>query len=983
MQKSADTPIPTPRRAEKKGRPFRAFLLICCLLIVAVCFPPTFRPLVRSALKLEAARHGLQLEVARIEGSLFGPVLFYDVRLSGTSTAGSAVQLGAERARATFSWKNLLLRRGSNPWEELRVENLTGTVDVLKESQAPDEKKSDSSPAESPRILFPAALEVSDASLMIKQSREFVRLEHVTFRASDLESGEIQIGALAVEQPWLKTTFNNLRGTIALQNAQATVAAMKLGDDLVLQNVSADLPELLRGRLKVNFALSAFSGTIRGELRSAPRDKHLNFESSGGFSQISIAQLAAFLDEDAAGVIKEGKFTFRGSPHDLPKATFSTRFEATDFRWAKRQWNFLRLGATLINRRLMIPEFELQQAHNSLSLKGEMEIPGDWRTWWQDDFTFDLKANLGSLSELSALFGPGFADVSGKLDIAGSIRGQRQYFSGQLAVSGAQLSYGAAPLDKLDAALKLNGNELQVTNAELVHGGDFLRGHGVVNILGERRYWGEVKASVADLALYSPFMQPPLVPRAFAGGLALEWSGDGTSKAHSGAFKAQFKKVRVLGDNEARPLNLDAEATYSPASIFFSKFALADSETNFTAKVAATPQSLSLQGLRLAHKDKTWLEGDAQLPLNVWEVWQSPVSATWWNFDGPCNVDVTAQTLALRETLLLTGKEWPWRGEVTGKLAAKGTLADLTLNGGLDLKKIATPQIKSGDAELLFAEHYVGVKSFHVIASDLDYSGDGAITIADVRSPDLALALHMREFTVTPSAELDAKIVPDVFLEGPLSAAVVSGSVRLLSAGIHRRFEIASLLAQGSDGLDAPLLPLDFSAVVPPQWKLDFDVAGTAPLKLLSGAGTITPQLHVSGTPAAPRLAGSIELGGFSADAGSAKLQIQSGAIFLHDSKDPDLVLRLRGNARGSDFTGEIFGTMNQKNFAWDSETEMDVEAIPTLLTSGESAFTSPQELSPLAFDLHLDDRTPALFRQRPSLDDQFSVWPQRSAPEP
>src|SRR5439155_9742578 len=119
---------------------------------------------------------------------------------------------------------------------------------------------------------------------------------------------------------------------------------------VTLQNLSTDIIELARGRLRMSFALAAFGATISGGIKNIAQDEHLNFESTGTFLNISVAQLAAFLGEDADGTIKEGKFTFTGSLRNLPKATLSTRLEATDFRWEQRQWNSLVLGATVVNR---------------------------------------------------------------------------------------------------------------------------------------------------------------------------------------------------------------------------------------------------------------------------------------------------------------------------------------------------------------------------------------------------------------------------------------------------------------------------------------------------------------------------------------------------------------------------------------------------------------------------------------------------------
>ena len=216
---------------------------------------------------------------------------------------------------------------------------------------------------------------------------------------------------------------------------------MKLTDALSITSASADLAKLLQGRLEMKFSLAAFSGAIGGDLKSGAREEHLIFDGSGNFSNISVAQLGAFFGQDAGGSIKGGTFTFHGSPRDLARATFTTRFEAADFRWGARRWNSLVAGATYVNRRLLIPEFALRQSHNSLTLKGETGIPEDWSRWWQTDFSFQIDAKIDCPQRALRPARPRFGDIYGSLAVDGSIQGANSSFNGQFIASGEHLSF--------------------------------------------------------------------------------------------------------------------------------------------------------------------------------------------------------------------------------------------------------------------------------------------------------------------------------------------------------------------------------------------------------------------------------------------------------------------------------------------------------------------------------------------------------------
>lgn len=1001
----SDPAVPPPPR-RKRRHPFRVLFLIILLILGALCYPPVFRFVAGAALQAFAWRHHARFTADRTEGSLWEPMVFTGVRVRHRSMAGSDTVLEIARARASFSWKNLVFKKGTGWWRELALEGVRGSTEIPAEPNAGRDtaEKSGGKNGEekSPRVVLPSALVVRDADFLVRQKNDSVRFRGVAFRASNLESNEISIRAIEIREPWLDTRFADLRGTIALQDSRVTVANLPFEHALVLQSASANLVELARGRLLVDFALAAFGGTIRGDLKSSNRDENLNFESAGRFAQISVARLAAFLGEDADGTIREGKFTFHGSPRNLQKATISTRLEATDFRWGRRQWNSLVLGATAVNRRVMIPELQLRQAHNTLALNGDADIPPNWRDWWQGNFQCNVAAKIDSLSELSALFGTDPASIAGKLQVDGAVRGQSKNFSGQLIIAGSHLSYRAAPLDELHAAVKLSGNEIQVPNAEIIHGADFVRGRGVVNILGEKRYWGELKASMADLALYSAIMQPPVAPRAFAGGLTLDWSGDGAARAHSGAFSARLKKVRPLGGADAaewHPLDLDAEATYSPDNLYFSRFLLADSDTWLSAKVVASPAAVTLQELRIDHRGAPWLAGEARLPLNLWAAWEDPAAPLRWSYTEPCKANLTAQNLSLADALRLSGRELPIRGEVRGNLVADGTLADLTLGGQMLLKKVSasTPlgELSATDADLGFDAQTLTVNSARGVFEKLAWDADGAVALKDVREPMLALNVRAPKIPLALSGELRVETALAVKVEGSPRAPKISGDAKLLSANLDRKLSVPSLLENGGAGLDAALSPLRIAPH--PEWQLDVSLKGSGVLRMANTTGIVAPELRVTGSADAPLFSGKVDGAGFTVadwrDGFNTTLSVDEASIFLVENAPRFLVAHLTGNQTrsgddsdepdGIGFDGYVYGPLADKSFTWQSSERDDDPGITALLLHNDASAAPPAPLyQPLA-DAALDFGRPAASAGGPLLKEGSAAAPEAAVWNP
>ena len=923
-------PAVRPRRRSRRG--LLAFVLLIGLVIGVIAYPPTFLYLTRQFLTYQALRYGYRLTIGDMSGHAAGPITLYNARLTNNSGDGTSTRLDIDRATTDFAWQHLFWRRDIPVWHALTIDGMRGDFD-LAAKPIPQSRATIAGffhprgPGKTPRVLLPSSLIVRGASIVVRHGGDSVSLANADLETSDTDTGHLDIGTLAINEPWMSNVFANCHGELLLQDSMLKLAGMKLTDAVTITSASADLPSLLRGQLQMEFALAAFSGNIQGDLHSGAREDHLTFESSGTFANISVAQLGAFFGEDADGTIKQGKFTFRGSPRDLEKATFTTRFEAGDFRWGARRWTSLVAGATYVNHRLLIPEFQLRQAHNSLMLKGDMSVPGNWREWWKTSFSFVVSAQIDSLTELSALLGPEFGDTFGKLTVDGSVRGENASFNGQLIVSGSHLSFRKAPLDQLQAAIKLEGNEIQVTSAEFTHGDDFLRAQGVVNILGEKRYWGEVKASIADLALYSSFLQPPIAPEAFGGGLMLDWSGDGAPSAHSGAFTVRLNRIHPLVAAGAepsgwQPIDLNAEGTYSPESIFFSNLALGNGDTTLASRVVANPSSLTLEDLKLTHGKATWLTGSAQVPLNVWAAWEHPGTASWWNFQRPCKLNLVLDRLSVRDTLLLSGRPQPFDGEITGDLKSNGTLASLTADGHLTIKNAAVVVpagvLKTANADLEFKGPQVTVNSASGNWDSLDWTATGAVTASDVRAPALNLAIKLPSAPVTLGPGIETSSSLDLHATGPLETLALSGASQIKTAQVKDAASLASLVTDGGTGLRDPLPPLAIPG--PPAWTLNVTTSGTALVNFGEASGKAMPSLALAGSLAHPTVSGNIAFKGFTITEGPDKLAISDGAIFLNPRDPPasTLTLHAAGVAGDDDFDGYIYGSLAFKHFTWD-----------------------------------------------------------------
>lgn len=962
--------LPPSTRKRRRRLRFRVVLGgLAAAVLFCVLTPPVFRACVRGGLILLAHEKGVDLAIGEVKGSIFEPVSFYFVKLEAFSPARTLTNLEIARADVDVSLAKLVFKRGAGCVRSVSVDGLEGVVKFQPEN-TPSGDRADAPLGKLwPVKLIPGRVDAVHVNVTFKQGRDSVQLQNLHGSASDVESGIIGIDKVVVHQPWLNKTFTLVRGTTALQNSRFSIANLSLQKDVSITSASSDLIEMANRRLKIEFQIAAFDGTIRGDIKGRPGDLHSMLEANGSFSQISVAPLAAFLDfhGEAGGVIKEGKFTFRGTLRNLEKATLSVLLEATDFRLGKRQWNSLVGGATLVENRIRINELHLKQAHNELDLKGSMAFPAPNVEWWQSEFAFDLSAKIDNLTELSNLFGPNFADMGGKMSVDGSIRGSNQSFSGDLTVAGSNLSYRGAPFDSLSASVHLNGNELQVANLDLSSKNDYVRGKGVVNILGkDKRYWGNLKASVADLSRYSAILQKPIVPQPVTGGLMVDWSGDGVATAHSGAFHAQLKKFRLASVTEpkANPLDADLEATYSPGNIFFSKFVLWDADTKFSAKVTAAPKTLNLQSLHMQQNNEVWLEGDALLPFNVWSAWGNASWDTLLEFDSPCKINVEANGLDLHQAALLSGRQLPIKGMLDMKLTADGTLNDLKAKGRVQLKKAQVvlgetePDTIGADADVTFNEQEMRIEKSQVRFNAREFGINGDVNLKNLRNPDFDVVFRSRKISFPLRADAKADADVDLDVRGTCGESLVSGTAHLLDFKTDGKLNAGTLLRGETDLKIKPVLPFDASKPPMDKWQFDVDVVAAEPVKIISGgdeSGSLAADFTARGKGNAIRLSGVAKIQGVPIvpeatpatgngdspvnHAENPKPTMITNGVVMYPADDSPawFVLAVAGKAPGANPSGWIYGRENEKSSIYYSDAIPSQQQLLDLFMNGNA----------------------------------------------
>jgi hypothetical protein len=952
--------VPAPARR----RSLRWIFLALLAALGSLAVPEVFQIVVGWVVRLEAWRHGVSVRIQRIEGSLWEPVVLVHSYWHREAGNGAITRLEIAHAEAVFSWSQLLQRNGERWWQRLALRGVQGKIHLPFDRNTVRGGHGGWRPRLPGlgRMRLPAVIDVEEIDFIFQSNDDYLRLEDARFSASAVEPGEVRVGKLTIAQPWLVKTFRNVRGQTALQDERLALAGVVFEPGVELRSLTAAPSELAQGQLALAADFAAFDGTLSVEAATKPTGRGVVFEAGGTFQQINIAKLASFLalSDAAGGIIKDGKFTFRGPPRDLSRAQASLRFDAVNFQWETRQWDSLALGAMLHDRRLQVPQFDLRQGRNELHVNGELVLPEPARQWWQGDFNANVKAKIENLTELSALLLPEFKFAAGRAEIEGSVRGRGEEFNGQLLIEGSKLTWRNAPIETLHAAVKLNGKEINIANLDLANRDDYLRGRGVIKLSDPPVYRGELRVAVDDLANYAAFLQKPVLPEPLAGGAVIDWIGEGSKAGHSGKFLARLRKVRTLGAlaQQLHPINADLEASYAPGSMQFSQFALSDDDSSFSANVAVGGQALHLQKIRFTHRGAVQLEGSALLPLDVWQQWPNVSIEQLLNEDVASRVQLTAHNLDLAEAALLTGWKFPLDGVLDGTLTADGPLTALKLGGTLTLKDGHLPLGWSGDAvenvsaKLTFLEGTASIEQFSAAHTFGAVEITGTLDFAKLLDPALQIRVRSPQFT-TPlfgprTSPIKALAALDLTVTGQFSAAQVTGQAQLTDLKLGAPLNLAWLW---DDFAPAHVRP-PFVLQAPPWDAWTFNVTCEANERLKQ---TTSISGQVTGSGSRPAFVGMVDFRNVPPGTGlplrafgivpDLPLHVQTASAVFRESDPfrPAIDVSLTSSYDGHRFTAQVAGPLGYLLRTYESTPPMTSTAVRELLAGNPPA--RPQTL--------------------------------------
>jgi len=939
-------------------------LLGVFLISLALSVPPVFRSAVWVLLQEEAWRQGGEAATGKIQGSLWDPLEIHGLHLAMPCADGGRLEFDAEKLSVEVSWAALVERMGNRRFlERCRVrggrlvwnKGPAEGVAVGKVRRVRSLVWGDPLPFPVPSLL---ELEFKQASVL--NGKFAMRAEDLGLSLSELAPGQWKAGKIEVQLKSWSKVFRDIQGKTSLQGGRLQLGESQLMDGLRLSSFTAVLSQVAAGRVDFELQAEAFGGELRVLAQTDSSSSETPFEASGTFSKLGVAPLAGFLNvtEAAGGTLEAGKFSFRGNTAHPDRGTASLRLEAKNFQWESRQWDSLVLGATLLDRRIQVPEFVLRQGHNQLVLNGDMQWPGGDSPWWKSDFGVNVSVRVDNLTELSALLLPDFKYAAGGLTVDGAIRSQSGVLGGALIVSGANLTWRSAPIEELHAAIKLQGEEVKLLNVELTQGADFMRGKGSLRIGEGWSYQGELHGKVRDLGKYASLLEPPLVSQPYAGGIDLDWTGMGSATEQEGKVQAQFRQLRPVRPQDAwaHPMSGWISGTYNKDGVEVESASLGNEEVEVRTGASFGALGVRLSNLSVRQGEGVVLEGGALLPKEIWTAWPQLNWSDILKGSKPVELRVLSKGLNLALLGRLPGMPRAIEGTLDGDWEMKGDLQNLEGRGTLQLRKaawtVSSARLSTVGADLAWEGRSIRAGNLAWTSSSGLYAGKAALVWGGENSPQLELdvvcekaewrapfGLHFpvgayREGLAVPLQPVLATGRAQWQVTGPLSGPLLSGTVLVKDLNFGGVPDLRSLWKEVA--AKRPALRVGENRLLR-DWKLQLTLTSGEGATVTGTTGAASVDVKVGGTAGAPEWFGEVRLA-MRGSAAGAVLEVEPFVLKLVPGQLlPEFEIHAHGTTPGgAGFRASALGPLGHPVRDYQADSPLSPELVRGVFEEGK-----------------------------------------------
>lgn len=736
-----------------------------------------------SALESFCQAHGFHLESASVQAQLGRPIRIDRIVASGAS----ASRIVADRVEISLASPVTWFSKSSRLLERVKISGVSASLNGTGEASA------------GTRIdlrWMPRLIELEGLSVDRWNKDRLWAVRGLSATLNEQATAQILVDEIELRAGDWSWVRGSIRGVTAWKNGTVWIGNAALEPEVVVEEFSMDL--LDEKGPGISILAEIFGGSVRGDFTLGER-----MDAAVWVSNVPVAPLPGLigLHERMGGRIVEGRLTFRGDLARPADAEASLRLYADGFRWNDRGWESLEVGASLIHQRLIVTDFDFRQKENQVNLNGEVSIAEGWAEISRAPFLANLRASIQNLDSLGDLLGGSLNELSGRMSATGSVSGRDGQLDGFLSVESSGIGFRKLPVKSLKLEAVFRRNEVEIAQCDVYSGEDFLNGRGTLGLKSPHAYVGELRAKIGDLAKYLRPFRAPGADVVYAGALDARWQGDGTWRAHSGAF--DLRLARFVSDATPAGITGQFVGTYSPQNIYFSSLGLENGSMRLDSRVTLASSGVTIADGTVKNGATVLLEGSGFFPLDPF----ATLSGTDWTsaVDGEREAYLriaSPRPSEVADLLRLLGRRPSWQGELKTDWEARGLAKSPKANGRISIERL----------------RFEGLKAFSESTFQFDFTAS--------------------EGNATGKAALSSRRQSPITIEGKVPLGLTpatSGPPRWINP--DGAFDVRANLPRADLVLLRPFLPIG--------WQLTGIAAGT---------------VRADGTLAQPRLDGRIEI---------------------------------------------------------------------------------------------------------------------------
>ena len=673
----------------------RFFILLTSILMgLAMLNPSILSFAMRYGLEFACTSREIAFHADSVRAGIASPLVIEGLSLTQKNPKFTRQFLTIERLEILWNGPFALY---SNPYDLIRKVSVLN-LDCLIDPRRPESDEGvNQATADAPIALLALLLDESQTpeSIVIAKSRlEFMGadsrcvLEGLDLELNDLATGHLNLAAVDIHIGRFKKFLGPLDADTSWGKGTARLGNLQILPDILIEEISLS-PNAVRSPA-ITFKAQLYGGALRGdiEFQESPNGPLLDVAAIA--SDITVDELPAIfgLPGKAEGRLSEGRVTFRGSVNRPADAEASLHILASDFRWNDRGWETLDIGASLIHRRLLISNFNLQQKENKVTLNGEVSLDEGWSKITQSPFLVNIRANMMELGELTGLLGVPLGETSGQLTAEGSLSGREGELDGFLGIQATDVSYRKLQLNQMKFDMVFRKKMVDLVRCEVRSGKDLIVAKGTAELAAPHAYTAELNANLTNLASYLRPFNEQRAESIYGGSLGILWRGEGSANGHTGSY--DLKLSRFISQFTPAGLTGRFVGTYAPQNIDLSTFEIENEKLRLSSLASITSAGITFKDIQLSANSKPLLTGAAFVPIDPFAIWgDSEWIASILDHKNIYLQAATPNEIDLQDFMLLAGQKSPLRGFVKMRAEAFGPASDCKADANISIRDLS------------------------------------------------------------------------------------------------------------------------------------------------------------------------------------------------------------------------------------------------------------------------------------------------------